>query len=166
MSLPAGRRRLARTFRSPSSRLSKPAPRTRPIRSLCEDIGTCGGRIFFASGVAWTHAGRRLRIVMITRVASAVARELAARIFFHDRRIRQWREYFLRCRAVATAVAVARAASHGTQRGGYGTLSKPTCAPAKVMELICRLPTCRVQASIALQCCDARRVLRGSVRVG
>ena len=67
--------------------------------------------------------------------------------FFHDRMTRQRHAFFLRCRAVATAVAVARAASHGTQRGGYGTLSKPTCPPAKVMALICRLPTCRVQAS-------------------
>ena len=49
----------------------------------------------FASGVAWTHSGRRLGIVMRTRVASAVARELAARIFFHDRRIRQWRDFSL-----------------------------------------------------------------------
>ena len=104
VSLPAGRRRLARTFRSANSRLSKPAPRTHPIRSLCEEVGACGGRIFFASGVAWTHAGRKLGIVTITRVASAVARELAARIFFHDRTTRQWRDFFLCCRAVATGV--------------------------------------------------------------
>ena len=127
VSLPAGRRRLERTCRSANSRLSKPAPSTRPIRSLCEDIGTCGGRIFFASGVAWTHAGRRLGIVMITRVASAVARELAARIFFHDRMTRQWRDFFLRCRAVATAVAVARAASCGTQRASPVNARMPTC---------------------------------------
>ena len=31
--------------------------------------------------------------VTITRVASAVARELAARIFFHDRMTRQWRDF-------------------------------------------------------------------------
>ena len=82
VSLPAGRRRLARTCRSASSRLSKPAPRMRPIGRLCEDIGACKGRILFSSGVAWTHAGRRLGIVTRVRVASAVALEPAARFFF------------------------------------------------------------------------------------
>ena len=73
------------------------------------------------------HTGRRLGIVTITRVASAVARELAARIFFHDRMTRQWRDFFLRCRAVATAVAVARAASCGTQRASPVNARMPTC---------------------------------------
>ena len=36
----------------------------------------------FSSGVAWTHAGRRFGLVTRTRVASAVAREQSARIFF------------------------------------------------------------------------------------
>ena len=127
VSLPAGRRRLARTCQSASSRLSKPAPRTHPIRSLCEEVGACGGHIFFASGVAWTHAGRRFFLVTRTRVSNAVAREPAARIFFHDRMIRQWRALFLRCRAMATAVAVARAASCGTQRASPVNARMPTC---------------------------------------
>ena len=33
------------------------------IGRLCEEVGACGDRIFFASGVAWTHAGRRFGIV-------------------------------------------------------------------------------------------------------
>ena len=45
----------------------------------------------------------------------AVARELAARIFF-SRSDDNVAFCFLRCRAVATAVAVARAASCGMQR--------------------------------------------------
>ena len=48
----------------------------------------------FRLGIVWTHAGRRLGIVTITRVASAEARELAARILFHDRMTRQWRDFF------------------------------------------------------------------------
>ena len=64
---------------------------------------------------------------MITRVANAVARELAARIFFHDRMNRQWRDFFLHGRAVVTAVAVARAASCGTQRASPVNARMPTC---------------------------------------
>ena len=52
--------------------------------------------------------------------------------------------FFLRCRAVATVVAVDRAASWGTQRASPVNRA---CPPAKVMELTCRLPTCRVQVS-------------------
>ena len=63
---------------------------------------------------------------MITRVASAVARQLATRIFFHDLMTRQWRA-FLCCWAVATAVAVARAASCGTQRASPVNARMPIC---------------------------------------
>ena len=52
--------------------------------------------------------------------------------FFRDR------ASFLRCRAVARLPAVAR-----SERA----LSMPACPPAKVMELTCRLSTCRVQRS-------------------
>ena len=62
---------------------------------------------------------------MITRVASAVAREPAARIFY-DSMTRQWRAFF-RCRAVATTVVVARAASCGTQRASPVDARMPTC---------------------------------------
>ena len=47
--------------------------------------------------------------------------------FFHDRMTRQRRAFFLRCRAVATAVAVARAASCGTQRASPVNARMPTC---------------------------------------
>ena len=55
---PSGRRRLER--RSVSSRCQRPLQGRNPIDRLFEEVGACGGRIFFASGVAWTHAGRRL----------------------------------------------------------------------------------------------------------
>ena len=47
--------------------------------------------------------------------------------FFHDRMKRKWRAFFLRCRG-STVVAVACAASCGTQRAG---LSMRTCPPPK-----------------------------------
>ena len=74
----------------------------------------------FRLGVTWMHAGRRLGIVTIARVASAVARELAARVFFLDRMSQQWRVCFLR-------VAVDRAASCGTQRASPVNARMPTC---------------------------------------
>ena len=40
------------------------------------------------------------------------SRASSPHLSFHDRMTRQWRAFFLRCRAVATAVA--RAASRGT----------------------------------------------------
>ena len=68
-----------------------------------------------SSGVAWTH-GRRLYVTR-TRVSSAVA----ARVFDFVRSnetavVCFFSGFILRCRAVATAVAVDRAASCGTQR--------------------------------------------------
>ena len=72
-------------------------------------------------------ARRRLGIVTITRVASVVAREPAARIFFHDRMTRQRRAFFSPLSGVATAVAVARAASGGTQRASPVNARMPTC---------------------------------------
>ena len=85
-----------RTRKVPPGRsLSKPIG-TRPIGRLCEEVGASGGRIFFASGVAWTHAGRRFL---------ASSREQESRTlwleshqpasFSHDRMTRQWRAFFL-----------------------------------------------------------------------
>ena len=80
-----------------------------------------------------------LGLVTRTRVASAMAREPAARIFiFPSDASRDF------CRAVATAVAVACAASCGTQRASPVNAHIST---ANVVELTCRLPTCRVQLS-------------------
>ena len=73
--------------------------------------------------------------------------------FFHDRMKRKWRAFFLRCRPVARLSALAR-----SERA----LSTPACPPAKVMELTCRLSTCRVQRSnpqcfCCSHCCTAQR---------
>ena len=92
--------------------------------------------------LAWTHAGRRFGLVTRTRGASTVAREPGSTHL----RFLTIGCFFLRGRAVATAVAVARAASCGLERVSP---VNPTCPPAKVMELTCRLPTCRVQVSSA-----------------
>ena len=89
------------------------------------------------------HWQEVLGLVTKTRVASAVARELANRIFGI---------FTIGYTAVAcffpplTAAAVGHAASCGTQRASPVNAHISTC---QLMELTCRLPTCRVQVSNA-----------------
>ena len=119
--------RLERTFRSASSRLSKPAPRTRPIRRLCEEVGTCGGRIFFArESPGHTLAGglNRHDHKSCERCSS---RASSSHLFSRSDDSAAWRAFFLRGRAVATAVAMARAASCGTQPASPDNARMPTC---------------------------------------
>ena len=99
---------------------------------------------FFPSGVAWTHG-------TLAGIASAVARELAARIFS-----------FFTTRCLGSGVFFSLHSASGYNSGSGGPccqlwhaakdLSMPTYSPAKVMQLICRLPTCHVQASNSRGC--------------
>ena len=121
----------------------KACSKNRSIGRLCEEVGACGGRIFFASGVAWTHAGRRFGLVTRTIVASAVAREPAANIFFSRSVTRQWRAFF---------TVVVQWLQYWTKLPVVARSERAlssTSPPAKVMKLTYRLPTCRVQVSIS-----------------
>ena len=107
----------------PAKARSKEAPGRSPMQG-----GRCMWRPhLFSSGVAWTHAGRRFFLVTRTRVSNAVAREPAARIFFSRSDDMAVACFFLRCRAVATAVRWPCAASCGTQRARPVNAQTPTC---------------------------------------
>ena len=82
-----------------------PGSRRRPSSPLRGGRCTWRPHVLF-SGDAWTLTGSGHENK--SREQESVAREPAARIFdfFHDRMTRQWRAFFLRYRAVATAVAI------------------------------------------------------------
>ena len=72
-----------------------------------------------------------------SRESRAVTRESAASIFDF---FTAWRAFLLRLLQWWPVLPIVARSEQA--------LSMPTCPPAKVMELTCRLPTCRVQASI------------------
>ena len=145
MSLPAGRRRLARTFRSASSRLPKPAPRTpdpQPMRGyryvwrlhlfcLRSRLDTC-----------WQEAWPRHDNKSCERCSSTASNS------------------HLFSRSDDTAVACFFSPLSGSDYSGRGGPCCHVCGTQRAspvnahistcqsdVELTCRLPTCRVQVS-------------------
>ena len=107
MSLPAGRRRIARTCRSASSHLSKPAPRNRP--------STAYARRPVHVAATYSFLGRRLDAhwQVVTRTRVAMWLEQPASFFSRSDDTAVACFFSPRCRAVT------HAASCGTQRASF-----------------------------------------------
>ena len=69
----------------PVKACSKEAPDRPPMRGGRSIFGGC---IFFSSGVAWTHAGKRFGLVTRRRLACG-SRASRPNLFLHDR-MKQW----------------------------------------------------------------------------
>ena len=107
VSLPAGRRRIARTCRSASSHLSKPAPRNRP--------STAYARRPVHVAATYSFLGRRLDAhwQVVTRTRVAMWLEQPASFFSRSDDTAVACFFSPRCRAVT------HAASCGTQRASF-----------------------------------------------
>ena len=106
---------------------SKEAPGRPPMRG---GRRMCWLHLFFHlfGLVSRLDAGRRFGLVTRTRVAGCGSRASSPHLrFFHNLTTRQRHSSFLRGRAVATAVAAARAASDGTQRASPVNDHMSTC---------------------------------------
>ena len=117
----ASRTNLPECQQPPVKACSKDAPDPQPMRG-----GRCMWRPhLFRLGcrldARWQEAWHRHDYKSCKRCSSR-----ASSPHLLSRMTRQWRDFFLRCRAVATAVAVARAASCGTQRASPVNARMPT----------------------------------------